>query len=75
MKINVIVHPNSKKARIEKDLLNFTHIYVSEPALENRANLAVIKAISNLYNVPRSSVTLIFGAKSKVKVFEILSNL
>ncbi|MGE5042335.1 MAG: DUF167 domain-containing protein [Candidatus Levyibacteriota bacterium] len=71
MKIEVIVHPNSKKPRIEPDLLNKLHVYVSEPPLENRANLAVIEALAKHFRTKKSLVHLITGGKSKIKLFEI----
>ena len=71
MKINIIAHPNSKKPRIEKDVNGITHIYVKEPAKEGRANEEVIRVLSGLYNIPKSQIKLISGAKSKSKVFEI----
>lgn len=69
MKLSVIVHPNSKKPRIEKDLLGELHIYVSEPPLEGKANQAVIEALAKHLSVKKSSVHLLSGAKSKQKVF------
>lgn len=73
MKINIIVHPNSKKPRVEKDLLNNTHIYVNEPPIENKANKEVIRVLSELYKVSKSNIKLITGSKSKHKIFEITS--
>jgi uncharacterized protein YggU (UPF0235/DUF167 family) len=72
MIIRVIVHPNSKNPRIEKDLTQITHVYVREPAIEGRANKAVIEALSELHNVPKSKIILKSGFKSKVKTFEIV---
>jgi len=71
MKISVIAHPNSKNPRIEKDLLNILHVYVRETALENKANEAVIKAVAILLKVPKSSVALVKGTKSKIKTLVI----
>ena len=73
MRISVIVHPNSKKPRIEKDLLEATHVYVNEPPLEGKANRAVVDALSDYFKVKRSCVILVSGEKSKNKVFEILA--
>jgi hypothetical protein len=73
MKTRIIVHPNSKNPRIEKDPENITHIYVREPAKEGKANTAVIKVLSELYKTPKSNIKLLSGAKSKVKVFEVES--
>jgi uncharacterized protein (TIGR00251 family) len=72
MKISIIVHPNSKKPRIEKDLLGDLHVYVSQPPLEGKANNAVINALAEYFMVRRSAVQLISGTKSKNKLFKIL---
>lgn len=71
MKTSVIVHPNSKKPRIEKDLLGETHIYVSAPPLEGKANREVIESLAKHYAVNKNKVILLGGEKSKRKVFEI----
>lgn len=71
MKITVIVHPNSKKERIEKDLLGSLHIYVNAPPLEGKANKATIAALSEYFKISKSEVKLISGAQSKYKIFEI----
>lgn len=71
MKIAVIVHPNARRPRVEKDLLSTLNVYVSEPPLEGRANRAVIEALAGYFQVRKSNVTLLSGAKSKNKLFEI----
>lgn len=73
MRIEVIAHPNSKKPRVEKDLLDTLHIYVKEPPLEGKANMAVIEALAKYLNVRRNCVQFISGERSKIKVFEILT--
>lgn len=47
MKITVIVHPNSRRERIEKDLLDNLHVYVNQPPLEGKANKTVISALAD----------------------------
>lgn len=71
MNITVIVHPNSKRPHIDKDLLGTLHVYVSAPPLEGRANMAVIEALAEYFKVKKYQLELKSGAKSKVKVFEI----
>lgn len=71
MKISVIVHPNAKRERIEKDLLDTLHVYVNQPPLEGKANRASTEALANYFNTSKSKVNLISGAKSKYKIFEI----
>jgi uncharacterized protein (TIGR00251 family) len=72
MKIKIIAHPNAKKPRIEKDLLEEVHVYVSEPPLEGKANYAVIESLAKYYKVNKNAVILVSGEKSKNKIFEIL---
>ena len=71
MKITVIAHPNSKKPRVERDLLETIHVYVSEPPLEGKANNAIREALAKYFTVKKSSVMLISGEKSKNKRFEV----
>ncbi|OIP57689.1 MAG: hypothetical protein AUK12_03305 [Candidatus Levybacteria bacterium CG2_30_37_29] len=74
MKISVIAHVNSKKPRVEPDLLGTLHVYVSEPPLENRANIAVIEALAKHFKVKKRNINFISGRKSKNKLFEIIEN-
>lgn len=71
MKVSVIVHPNSKREHIEKDLLDNLHVYVNQPPLEGKANKATIAALAEYFKVSKSNVKLISGAKSKYKTFSI----
>ena len=71
MRILVNVHPNSKKQRIEKDLLGILHIYITQPPLKGKANKAVIEVLANYFKTKKSSIFLISGIKSKNKIFEI----
>lgn len=73
MRVEVIAHPNSKKPRVEKDLLNTLHIYVKEPPLEGRANMAVIEALAKYFNISKNCVQFVSGERSKIKVFQILT--
>ena len=72
MKISVIAHPNSKKPRIDKDLLGVLHVYVNAPPLEGKANKAVTEALADYFKVKRSQVILVSGDRSKNKIFEIV---
>lgn len=74
MKVSVVAHPNSKRPRIEKDLLGVLHVYVNKPPLEGKANQAVIEALAEYFKVRKSYVMFISGEKSKIKLFEILKN-
>ena len=71
VRVSVIAHVNSKKPRVEEDLLGNLHVYVSEPALENRANIAVIEILTKHFKVKKSQISFLSGQKSKYKLFEI----
>lgn len=71
MKLSVVVHPNSKRERIEKDLLGDLHIYVNQPPLEGKANKATIVALADYFKTSKSNIKLLSGAKSKYKIFEV----
>lgn len=71
MKISVIVHPNAKRERVEKDLLDTLHVYVNQPPLEGKANKATIAALADYFSKSPSDITLISGGKTKYKLFEI----
>jgi uncharacterized protein YggU (UPF0235/DUF167 family) len=72
VKITIIAHPNSKRPRVEEDLLGTLHVYVSDPPLEGRANMAIIKALAKHFQVNKSCVFFASGTKSKSKTFEII---
>ena len=70
--ITVRVKPGSKKGplvqlAIDGSLL----VYVREPAVEGKANAAVIKLLARYFEVPKNKVRLISGHKSKSKQFII----
>jgi len=71
MKIEVVVHPNSKNPRVEKDLTEMIHVYVNAPPLEGKANKAVIESLAEFLKVKKSKIMLVGGAKSKSKLFEV----
>lgn len=69
--ISVIAHPNSKKPRIETDILGVRHVYVAEPAREGKANKAIIQALANYLSIAPQRVRCMRGHTSKAKVFEV----
>jgi len=71
MILSIITHPNSKKPRVEEDLLGMLYVYVSAPPLEGKANLAAIEALAKHFGVKKSAVTLLSGHTSKHKRFDI----
>lgn len=46
-------------------------VYVREPAVDGKANTAVIRVLAEHFGVPRSRVVLASGAGARVKRFRI----
>ncbi|MEW6003258.1 MAG: DUF167 domain-containing protein [Nitrospirota bacterium] len=70
MKLLITVKPKSKQERLEKIDNGFV-AYVKEQPIENRANSALIKLLSEYFGVPKSRITILSGMKSKNKIVEI----
>ena len=75
MKIRCKIKPNSKKGNLIRKATDgngdFYEIFVRDPAVEGKANLAVIKLLAKEFNVSKSRVSLKTGTKSRFKIFEI----
>ena len=72
MKINVKAKPRAREDKIEKiDEQNFV-VSVTEPPVQGRANLAIVKVLADYFQVSQSQVRLISGFTSSQKVFEIM---
>jgi len=70
MLIRVHVHPRANRNEIIK-VSGDLHAYVTAPPLENKANLAVRDLIAKKFDVAKSEVMLVRGARSPIKDFEI----
>ncbi len=49
----------------------FYIVSVKEPPEDGRANKAIARLLSEHFDLPISSVELVYGASAKIKVFEI----
>ena len=65
MMISVRVHPNSSSVRIARKG-KILHVYLTEPAKDNRANKQLLKVLGKEYGRCR----IIRGASSKNKLIE-----
>ncbi|HYZ00703.1 MAG TPA: DUF167 domain-containing protein, partial [Candidatus Binatia bacterium] len=63
-------HPRASHARAawREDVL---HVWVTEPAIEGRANRAVVRAVADVLSVPPSSASLVRGERGRDKVVEV----
>jgi len=74
MKISVRVKPNAKQEKIEQVNEGHFLVWVKEKPQEGKANKAVIKALSEYFEVPQSRIVLLKGQSSKEKIFKIIIN-
>lgn len=65
--LNIKAVPNSSKNEICGVLDDALKIKIKAPALENKANLELVKYFSKLLKVPKTSIELISGGTSKIK--------
>lgn len=72
MRVSVTVKPGSKKGPlVQQGLLGDLLVYVREPALDGKANVAVIKLLSEYYHVPKTRIVIVKGNTSTHKICEI----
>lgn len=71
MIIKVKVIPNSKAELVQQiGPLDYV-LKVRERAIEGRANSAAIALLASYFNVKKSHISILKGAKNKVKLIEI----
>ena len=82
MKVFVKTKPNSKEEKVErieaqgnlwqnKEDSLCLKVSVKEAPIEGKANDAVIKALAKYFDTSQTRITLLSGASSKNKVFEV----
>ena len=67
----VKVHPRAKRNAITGVVGEAYKLSSTAPALEGRANHACIEFFAELFQVPRSSVTIASGERSRNKVIRV----
>ena len=67
----VKVHPKAKRERISGLLGDTLKLEVTAPPIDGRANEACISFFSKFLKVPRSSITIAAGLRSRNKVIRI----
>jgi len=71
MIINVKVFPRAKRNQIKKEG-GVLKIYTTSPAVDNKANAAVIEMLAGFLNVKKRQIEIKQGEKSKQKVIKII---
>jgi uncharacterized protein (TIGR00251 family) len=70
--ISVKVQPRSSRNRIVKDANGYFKAYLNAPPVDGAANQACLALFSEMLRVPKSSVSLLSGHKSRNKAIKIL---
>lgn len=70
MRLEVKVVPNAKRERLVEEAGRIK-VYLNAPALEGRANEALIEYLAARYQVKKNAVRIIRGAKNRNKLVEI----
>ena len=70
MIIKIKTIPNAKKEEITKEG-DIYKVKVKAPAVEGKANRAVIESLSEFFNVKKSEIKILKGEKSREKLISI----
>ena len=67
----VKVHPRARKNAITGTVGDALKVALTAPPVQGKANQAVIEFFSDLFQIPRSSVTIASGETSRNKVVRV----
>lgn len=70
MKYLVIVKPGTSQEKIIETAPNELTVYLRAKPHDGEANSALLKALSKHFKVPKTSITITHGAKSRTKIIE-----
>ncbi|HBH18070.1 MAG TPA: YggU family protein, partial [Cyanobacteria bacterium UBA9579] len=68
IKISVKVIPNSSRCEIAGTIDDILRIKLDVPPIEGKANEKCVKFLSKLLGVPKTSIEIVSGEKSKSKI-------
>ncbi len=71
MQLNIKVIPNAKENSIKKEN-NILKVRVTAPAVDNKANKAIIPLLADYLKTKKSKIRIIKGEKSRNKLIEVL---
>lgn len=71
MKLTVRVIPNARKNTVAATEAGGLRVHLQAPAVDGKANTALIRILSEHFDVPRSRITIVRGEKSREKIIEI----
>lgn len=72
MNVTVRVKPGSKKGPLVQPALDGSLlVYVREPAVEGRANQALVKILAEYFGVAKSQIRILKGHSSRTKIIKL----
>lgn len=69
--LEVRISPNASRSRLLTWHGEQLKIAIAAPAIDNKANLELIRFISKQLHLSKSSIQLVKGSKSKSKIIEV----
>lgn len=72
MRITVKIKPNSKAASVEKTGERDFSVRVKSPPKEGKANIELIKLLSEYFGIPKTRVAIVRGEVNRNKIIDIL---
>ncbi|HQY30232.1 MAG TPA: DUF167 domain-containing protein [Thermomicrobiales bacterium] len=70
-RITARITPRSSTNRIELGVDGVLLVRITAPPVDNAANQAVVATVAKALHVPKSSVRIVGGEKSRTKILEI----
>jgi len=71
MKLSITIKPNAKVSQIKKQEAHTWQIDIAAPAVDGKANTALIKFLAKHFSVPQSNVQILHGKNARQKLIEI----
>ena len=72
MTIEVKVIPNARKVKVEKDGEKYK-VYVNAPAVDGKANKALIEILAAHFDLKKSQINIIRGETARIKIIKLES--
>ena len=71
VRLEIHVHPGASRTSVGGEYGGALVVRVAEPAEDGRATAAALRAIADALMLPKRSITLVLGTKSRHKVIDI----
>ena len=65
--LNIKVIAGAKKNSIEEYEENIIKVKINKPAVEGKANKAIIEYFSDIFNVPKNNISILKGERNSLK--------